>query len=253
MLFSTDSDGARGTTRTWFRRGGGALLVIPALVLMTGGSRQSSSVDAPGDGPVSGTAAERGVNEARHSRSLHTALEVVSQQAIQYVKARPATPARVSRTGDSRAAVRLPTWVDQCQPTTRHLATDHPNGKVAADELCRVPRTSHRLHHDAARTWWRLNIAYARRFGEDLCVTDSYRSYEAQAQLFGTKPDLAATPGTSNHGWGVAVDLCGGVQSYSSAQHRWLQRNGSRFGWVNPSWAQASGSKPEPWHWEYVG
>jgi LAS superfamily LD-carboxypeptidase LdcB len=25
------------------------------------------------------------------------------------------------------------------------------------------------------------------------------------------------------------------------------------YGWTLPDWARTTGSKPEPWHWEYVG
>jgi hypothetical protein len=27
---------------------------------------------------------------------------------------------------------------------------------------------------------------------------------------------------------------------------------GAEFGWINPDWALPGGSKPEPWHWEFV-
>ena len=58
-------------------------------------------------------------------------------------------------------------------------------------------------------------------------------------------------PGTSNHGWGQAVDLSGGIQSFGSAEFTWMQANAGKYGWKPPEWAQAGGSKPEPWHWEY--
>ena len=86
-----------------------------------------------------------------------------------------------------------------------------------------------------------------------MCLTDSYRSYQVQAALYGQKPGLAAVPGTSNHGWGVAVDLCGGIESGTSRQYRWVARNGARYGWINQPWARPAGSRPEPWHWEFVG
>jgi LAS superfamily LD-carboxypeptidase LdcB len=84
-------------------------------------------------------------------------------------------------------------------------------------------------------------------------VTDSYRSYEAQVDVFARKPQLAAVPGTSRHGFGVALDLGCGVESFGTEAHRWMQANGPRFGWVHPSWAAPGGSMPEPWHWEHVG
>ena len=160
---------------------------------------------------------------------------------------------RASRPSRSHPRRRgLPAWLATCQPGEADGATQHFNGAVPESELCALPASGHRLHPDAARSWWRLNAAYAARFGSGLCVTDSYRSYEAQAALQSTKPGLAAPAGTSNHGWGVAVDLCGGVESFDSAAHRWIVRHGTRFGWASPAWARAGGSRPEPWHWEYA-
>lgn len=148
---------------------------------------------------------------------------------------------------------RPPAWLRQCGARGSDNAKSHSNGDVPAGELCRLPVSGHLLHPDAARGWWKLNQNFTRRFDRGICVTDSYRSYEAQSAVYGAKPGLAAVPGTSNHGWGVALDLCGGIESYSSSQHRWLAEHGAKYGWVNPSWAQTGGSQPEPWHWEYVG
>ena len=65
-------------------------------------------------------------------------------------------------------------------------------------------------------------------------------------------PELAAPPGVSDHGWGTAADLCGGVQDAGSAEHAWMAQHGPEHGWDQPGWARAEGSRPEPWHWEYV-
>lgn len=156
----------------------------------------------------------------------------------------------------SRAASRAPQepiWLEECDSGVADQARDHVNGQVPVSHLCGLPDTGHLLHPDAARDWWRLDSAYEREFGIPMCVTDSYRSYASQAQLYAVKPGLAAAPGSSNHGWGVALDLCGGVESFSSTQYGWLSQNGARYGWVNPDWARVTGSRPEPWHWEYVG
>lgn len=161
---------------------------------------------------------------------------------------------RTSRPSRSQPRrVRWPAWLAACQNDRADGATRHANGAVPESELCDLPASGHRLHPDAARSWWRLNAAYADRFGSRLCVTDSYRGYEAQAALQAAKPGLAAPAGTSNHGWGVAMDLCGGIESFESDAHRWMARHAPKFGWVNPTWARAGGARPEPWHWEYTG
>ena len=46
-------------------------------------------------------------------------------------------------------------------------------------------------------------------------------------------PKLAAAPGTSNHGWALAVDLCGGINRFGTAQTAWMQVNAVHYGWVH--------------------
>jgi LAS superfamily LD-carboxypeptidase LdcB len=75
----------------------------------------------------------------------------------------------------------------------------------------------------------------------------------SQVDVFRRKPGLAATPGRSQHGWGLAVDLCGGVQTFGSEPHLWMQLNAPAFGWHHPAWAGQRGSRPEAWHWEFSG
>jgi hypothetical protein len=131
-------------------------------------------------------------------------------------------------------------------------ATGYANGRIPSSALCRLPGSrGHALRADAARAFAQLSAAYEAERGKPLCLTDSYRSYEAQVKLRWAKRGLAAPPGTSNHGSGIAVDMCGGVESFGTAAHRWMKENAGRFGWVHPSWAGPRGKRPEPWHWEY--
>ena len=130
----------------------------------------------------------------------------------------------------------------------------YANGKIPDSALCGVSfDSSVRLRCDAAEQLDVLNTAYRAQFGTDLVVSDSYRSYAGQVQCARTKGYLCATPGTSNHGSGVAVDLGGGIDSFGTKQHRWMAANAPELSWTLPSWARSGGSKPEAWHWEYVG
>jgi hypothetical protein len=130
--------------------------------------------------------------------------------------------------------------------------TRYPNGQIPLDALCPLwGAPGHHLRADAAYAFSQLSHAYAEAFGSPICITDSYRTYDQQVDLYRRKPQLAARPGTSNHGWGTATDLCGGIQSFSTAQHRWMVVNAPAFGWFHPSWARQGGSRPEPWHFEY--
>ena len=133
-------------------------------------------------------------------------------------------------------------------------ASSAANGFLPASALCPLAGApGHRLRAEAAADFARLSAASLAERGTGLCVTDSYRSYDAQVDVFARKPQLAAVPGTSRHGLGVALDLGCGVESFGTEAYRWMQANGPRFGWVHPAWARPGGSMPEPWHWEHAG
>ena len=126
------------------------------------------------------------------------------------------------------------------------------NGTLSESSLCPLWSASgERLRSDAARAFNAMSRYKDRTTGTAICVTDSYRSYRDQVTVYRTRPGLAAVPGTSNHGWGRAVDLCGGAQSYGSAAYRWLKANAGRFGFTHPAWAEPGGGMEEPWHWEF--
>lgn len=128
------------------------------------------------------------------------------------------------------------------------------NGLIPVAALCPVwGAPGQLLRADAAAALRLLSRQYAAEFGRPICVTDSYRTLAAQVKVYADKPALAAKPGTSNHGLGVAVDLCGGIESFGTAEHAWMLAHAPLTGWFHPSWAGAAGSKPEPWHWEFAG
>ncbi len=103
---------------------------------------------------------------------------------------------------------------------------------------------NHRLAPPAAAAWDSA-VRAAAADGVELRITDSYRPYAEQVDLAERKGlysqgGLAATPGTSNHGWGLAVD----ADVTEPATLAWLRTNGARFGFVETS-------DREPWHWEF--
>ncbi|GAB6901520.1 M15 family metallopeptidase [Kineosporia succinea] len=130
--------------------------------------------------------------------------------------------------------------------------TGAANGQIPDSSLCTLWDSGHRLRADAAVALAKLNIAYKQTFGDDICMTDSYRSLSAQYSVRARKPTLAAVPGTSEHGWGLAVDLCDGVETGSGSRFQWLVDNASDYGWENPEWAKPGNGQYEPWHWEYT-
>jgi hypothetical protein len=151
---------------------------------------------------------------------------------------------RASRNGRERSV--LP----GCDGKVSNL---HPsNGAIPSGDLCTLWDSRHRIRADAAIALAKLNIAYNQRFGDDLCLTDSYRTLSAQRSLAAVKPGLAATPGTSEHGYGLAIDACDGIERGGGARYTWMRDNAPLYGWDNPNWARPGGGKPEPWHWEFV-
>jgi LAS superfamily LD-carboxypeptidase LdcB len=75
-------------------------------------------------------------------------------------------------------------------------------------------------------------------------ITDSYRSYDEQVSLARRKGlysqgGLAAKPGTSEHGWGMAADLDLNAKALS-----WMRANGARYGFE-------ANVPRESWHWAY--
>ena len=124
------------------------------------------------------------------------------------------------------------------------------NGLIASSELCTLWDGHTRIRADAAVALAELNEAYQAVWGEPMCITDGFRSYSQQVATKAAKGYLAAPPGTSNHGWGLAVDIC--PETYAGSRWAWLAANAPAFGWDNPDWARPGGSKYEPWHWEFT-
>jgi hypothetical protein len=123
-----------------------------------------------------------------------------------------------------------------------------------------LPAASLSYYTSTCRIW---NQAYgsasamilaARKAGVTLVTADCYRDYAGQVYWRTWwcnvgKCGNAAVPGTSNHGWGKAIDfhdLSGGLPTTGVA-YRWLKANAGRFGWNNPILTN------EAWHWEWVG
>jgi hypothetical protein len=111
------------------------------------------------------------------------------------------------------------------------------------------------LRTDAAAALERLNTAFTAALGHPLDLDLTYRDYDTQVAMRAALGTVAAVPGTSAHGTGLAIDLPELPCSYGwdSPARAWLLRHGPAYGWVQPSWARQSGSNPEYWHYEYRG
>lgn len=131
---------------------------------------------------------------------------------------------------------------------------EYPNGRIPESALCPLDGDpTERLRPGGAAAFNALSKAYERDTGTPICIVDGYRSYDEQVTVKAERGSWAATPGTSEHGMGRAVDLCGGIENFGTPAHLWMKQNAPLFGWFHPAWAAPGGSLPEPWHWEYAG
>jgi len=121
------------------------------------------------------------------------------------------------------------------------------NGKLPGSDLAAIP--GGQLRKDAAAAW----LAMRGRIGKDqgvwICPTSRRTAYRplADQQYFWNlyksgKGALAAVPGTSNHGWGIAVDLP------SSAMQAAVRAHGHTYGWGIQGGKLGSDAPSEAWH-----
>jgi lysozyme len=121
------------------------------------------------------------------------------------------------------------------------------NGRFPESELTPIP--GGRLCREAAANWLALRAKGGRELGiwiSPLGDRSSYRTFGEQEyfwQLYQSgRGNLAARPGTSNHGWGNAVDL-----AQPATMRRVVDGFGAPYGW---RWGEAPS---ESWHVTYRG
>jgi LAS superfamily LD-carboxypeptidase LdcB len=176
-----------------------------------------------------------------------------TQQATRTVQ-NPGTSATGSTTASGEAfASHLQAAVAGGTSTNRNytlnskgIPTDlaaYGNGKIPSDALEQVGSTRHKLWAPAAQALNQM-IGDAKKDGVHIGITDSYRPYEEQVDLARRKGlysqgGLAAKPGTSEHGWGMATDL-----DLNAKALTWMKQNGEKYGFE-------MNVPRENWHWAY--
>ena len=86
--------------------------------------------------------------------------------------------------------------------------------------------------------------------GDYLLVDEGYRDFATQVYWkdYWTsrgEPGNAATPGTSNHGWGTAVDFVISDVTSGSSKRAWLLNHAGNYGYAPLA--------SEAWHWNFSG
>lgn len=212
------------------------------------GSLAAATIAVPlgSDGAAAGDASPLGLDTRPQGP---TTLEVLrAPERAQRTSTAIAAQVRETRVdlAASRSAERDP--LPGCDPDA---PVEGANGRLAEHSLCELWQPGERLRPDAAVALSALNEAFRARFGRDLCLVDTYRSLASQYSVKASRGYLAATPGRSMHGWGLAIDLCS-KETGNAEAYRWLWENGPAYGWENPPWAQrGGGGKYEPWHFEF--
>lgn len=148
------------------------------------------------------------------------------------------------------------------------------NGRIPSNLLTGCGIGKFQMVEPAARAM-RALVAAAEERGIQVRATSTYRTHAQQVALFCSrytikvlqgrptkrwqgqiwyqKPNtaVAAVPGTSNHGLGLAVDFAEErdgrppVESVGDRFIRWLIRNAATYGY-------SAELQSEPWHWRYV-
>ena len=118
------------------------------------------------------------------------------------------------------------------------------NGRLSNGELASIGN-GYFLERNAAAAWNAMSAAAKKRWGRPIRVVAGYRTYDRQVYFWNLyrsgRGNLAAHPGTSNHGAGIAVDC-------ASQWDRWaIDQIGRSFGW-SKAWSDAPS---EWWHVKY--
>ncbi len=124
-------------------------------------------------------------------------------------------------------------------------ASKYQNGRLPRSALAPIyiPHNTAFLAKRAARQWNTMRLCAAHE-GTDLYpeassyhpAATAYRTYDEQVALYDEYGyPHAAYPGTSNHGWGRAVDLA------TTPMRDWIDVHGERFGWGK------HGDAPDEW------
>lgn len=160
-------------------------------------------------------------------------------------------------------------WMKASQLARKSTATTRPgsysaktvlaqkNGKVAQKMLVAIGWDKEKtlIAAPALKDLNRLNAAFKKKFGRNLDVDLAYRTRATQdAYWVELGPYIAARPGTSNHGWGTAIDTPETYDySFRGKYHKWLKANSKKYNWVHRKILEEGSAYAEAWHFDYVG
>ncbi len=139
-----------------------------------------------------------------------------------------------------------------CEGWSRSVRGSLKNGELTVGTDLRKP-IGHNFYisNDAANLFEKMERFKGSKFKTNI---GGYRDYKTQWDIFDLEYCVStgkskkiktngsvtvAKPGTSNHGWGEAIDMG------DASDQEWVKNNGSKFGWCH-------GEAPEePWHFTF--
>lgn len=146
---------------------------------------------------------------------------------------------------------------------SRSKVSKQRNGKLPESMLVAIPWDKEKtlIAAPAVSDLTRLNNAFKKKFGSNLDIDLAYRTLDTQKFYYSELgPYIAAKPGTSNHGWGLAIDVPESYDySFNGKYYKWLKFNSKNYNWVhrkNLEQFRSNGTKnpyAEAWHFEYSG
>jgi LAS superfamily LD-carboxypeptidase LdcB len=135
------------------------------------------------------------------------------------------------------------------------------NGNIPPSMMTAVPwavdshGTGFWLLTKAEKALVKLDAAFTKRFGHHLDIDLAYRDLATQKAMYkALGPSVAAYPGTSKHGTGLAIDVPEWPCQYGwgTTQRNWLVAHAPTYGWYSP-WGLTQSTDAEYWHFEYRG
>lgn len=203
------------------------------------------------------------VNHKISGNNWDTVLGTISTSNIE--DAKPSNPT-LAPSGDFKT-VKATSFSRRRNGATRSiLGDDYTNGEVPDNNLRTINNESKykgsiqsdkgriRLFTEASLALDKL-LEKAEQDKIQFKINSAYRTYDDQVRVREAYPKTSAVPGTSNHGFGLAVDFA--TLSYAKLtpqdpQYKWLVKNADDFGFrrINPETRREPESW-EAWHWEF--
>ncbi len=228
---STSSSADAGASTAQAAAAAGAAGAVDLLAGRT--SEALSRSAARDDAALQATTDRAAQAKATADAAAQAAADLAAQQQAQ-------AEADAKAAADHQAAVAA--LVGDCSGQRPDTDGDR-NGRLPSSQLCGLWVGGHQLRSDAAVAFAELDLAYRSTSAPTWSSPTPTAPTPRRSRCGARSPAWPRVPGTSEHGWGLAVDLGGGVED-SDEHYAWLIENAPKHGWDHPAWARKGGGGP---------